>query len=62
MGSVKRLAEKENNKGYVKNAISGEHFRFVSMGTTHTSYITAAVVMLVFVSMPRDLSDPLVIG
>ncbi|OQR72092.1 membralin-like [Tropilaelaps mercedesae] len=48
MGSLKRLAEREDNKGFVKNVVTGEHFRFVSMWTTRTSYITAALIMIIF--------------
>uniref|UniRef100_A0A182UZI7 Membralin n=1 Tax=Anopheles merus TaxID=30066 RepID=A0A182UZI7_ANOME len=32
MASVKVLAEQEDNKGYLRNVITGEHFRFVSSG------------------------------
>lgn len=49
MSSLKRLAEREDNKGFVKNVVTGEHFRFVTMWTTRTSYITAALVMIIFV-------------
>lgn len=31
MASVKVLAEQEDNKGYLRNVITGEHYRFVSM-------------------------------
>ncbi|XP_022706297.1 membralin-like isoform X2 [Varroa jacobsoni] len=48
MSSLKRLAEREDNKGFVKNVVTGEHFRFVTMWTTRTSYITAALVMIIF--------------
>ncbi|XP_054153996.1 membralin-like [Oppia nitens] len=48
MGSLKNLAEKENNKGYVRNVITGEHYRFVNIWMTRASYIAAAFIMLVF--------------
>ncbi|KAI1290150.1 Membralin [Halotydeus destructor] len=48
MGSLKNLAEKQNNKGYVRNVISGEHYRFVNIWMTRTSYLAAAFIMLVF--------------
>lgn len=48
MGSLKSLAEKQNNKGYVRNVITGEHYRFVNIWMTRTSYIAAAFIMLVF--------------
>jgi hypothetical protein len=47
MGSLKNLAEKENNKGYVRNVITGEHYRFVNIWMTRASYIAAAVIILV---------------
>lgn len=50
MGSVKRLAEFEDNKGFVRNVVSGEHFRFVSMWMARTSYLAAAFIMVIFVS------------
>lgn len=48
MASLKNLAEKEENKGYVRNVVTGEHYRFVSMWMTRTSYIAAAFIMMVF--------------
>lgn len=48
MASLKNLAEKEENKGYVRNVVTGEHYRFISMWTSRTSYIAAAFIMLVF--------------
>uniref|UniRef100_A0A1E1XFP9 Putative conserved plasma membrane protein n=1 Tax=Amblyomma aureolatum TaxID=187763 RepID=A0A1E1XFP9_9ACAR len=48
MASLKNLAELEENKGYVRNVVTGEHYRFISMWTSRTSYIAAAFIMLVF--------------
>ena len=48
IGSIKRLAEKENNRGYVRNVATGEHFRFVNVWMTRASYIAAAFIMIVF--------------
>ncbi|XP_075528833.1 membralin isoform X2 [Dermacentor variabilis] len=48
MASLKNLAEREENKGYVRNVVTGEHYRFISMWTSRTSYIAAAFIMLVF--------------
>ncbi|XP_053614334.1 membralin [Plodia interpunctella] len=48
MASIKTLAEQEDNKGYLRNVITGEHYRFVSMLTARTSYIAAFFIMLVF--------------
>lgn len=48
MSSIKTLAESEDNKGYLRNVVTGEHYRFVSMWMARTSYIAAFFIMLVF--------------
>ncbi|XP_073813714.1 uncharacterized protein [Musca autumnalis] len=49
MTSVRVIAEKEENKGYLRNVITGEHYRFVSTWwTAWSSYPTAFFVMLLF--------------
>lgn len=48
MASIKTLAEQEDNKGYLRNVITGEHYRFVSMQTARSSYIAAFFIMIVF--------------
>uniref|UniRef100_A0A0M3IGE9 Conserved plasma membrane protein n=1 Tax=Ascaris lumbricoides TaxID=6252 RepID=A0A0M3IGE9_ASCLU len=48
MASVKALAENETDKGYLRDMITGEHYRFVTMGSAKTSYLTALFVMLIF--------------
>ncbi|XP_028029625.1 membralin [Bombyx mandarina] len=48
MASIKTLAEQEDNKGYLRNVITGEHYRFVSMLTARSSYVAAFFIMLVF--------------
>ncbi|XP_030380398.1 uncharacterized protein LOC115628409 [Scaptodrosophila lebanonensis] len=49
MASVRAIAEKEENKGYLRNVITGEHYRFVSMWwATWSSYPAAFCVMLLF--------------
>ncbi|XP_060797657.1 membralin isoform X2 [Neoarius graeffei] len=48
MSSVKALAENEENKGFLRNVVSGEHYRFVSMWMARTSYLAAFVIMVVF--------------
>jgi hypothetical protein len=49
MLSIKNIAEKEKNKGFVRNAISGEHFRFVSSWMARSSYVAALLIMILFV-------------
>lgn len=48
MSSIKQLAEQEDNKGYLRNVESGEHYRFVSMWMARSSYMAAAFIMLIF--------------
>ncbi|XP_076233761.1 membralin-like isoform X2 [Calliopsis andreniformis] len=48
MASIKTLAEHEDNKGFLRNVVTGEHYRFVSMWMTRTSYLAAFFIMLVF--------------
>ncbi|VBB30937.1 unnamed protein product [Acanthocheilonema viteae] len=48
MSSVKTLAENETDKGYLRDMITGEHYRFVTMGNPRASYFTALIVMLIF--------------
>ncbi|XP_064551820.1 membralin isoform X2 [Drosophila montana] len=49
MASVRTVAEREENKGYLRNVITGEHYRFVSMWwAAWSSYPAAFCVMLLF--------------
>lgn len=49
MASVKVLAEQEDNKGYLRNVITGEHYRFVSMWLmSRSSYIAPFFIMILF--------------
>lgn len=51
MASVKVLAEQEDNKGYLRNVITGEHYRFVSMWWMQRgSYLASLFIMILFVS------------
>lgn len=36
------------NRGYVRNVISGDHYRFVNLWTSRSSYFAAFFIMLVF--------------
>lgn len=52
MAALKTLAEKEENKGYLRNLVTGEHFRFISSWwVPRGSFIAAFFVMLLFVSI-----------
>lgn len=48
MSSIKQLAEQEDNKGFLRNVVTGDHYRFVSMWMARSSYLAAAFIMLVF--------------
>ncbi|XP_077463462.1 membralin [Stigmatopora argus] len=48
MSSVKALAENEENKGFLRNVVTGEHYRFVSMWMARTAYLAAFVIMVIF--------------
>ena len=54
MSSVKQLAEKEAHKGYVRNVLTNDHFRFVSAAQNRRwwTYMVALSVMLIFVGLP----------
>ncbi|CAG9799451.1 unnamed protein product [Chironomus riparius] len=49
MASVKVLAEEQDNKGYLRNVITGEHYRFVSMWWMQRgSYLASFFIMIIF--------------
>ncbi|VDP36553.1 unnamed protein product [Soboliphyme baturini] len=63
MSSIKSFADEEEGKvrytlpskhkilGYVRNLVTGEHYRFEMVRMTRTSYIAAFFVMIIFVSV-----------
>jgi len=48
MSSIKSLAEHNDNKGFLRNVVTGAHYHFVSRFTYSTAYIVAGLVMLLF--------------
>ena len=42
-------------EGYLRNVVTGEHYRFVSMWMAKSSYLVAAFIMIVFVSQSLSL-------
>ncbi|UJR25000.1 hypothetical protein I4U23_006361 [Adineta vaga] len=50
MSGIKQLAEKEVNKGYVRNVMTNEHFRFVSSWQNRRwwSYLATLCIMILF--------------
>ncbi|CAE1231174.1 Membralin [Acanthosepion pharaonis] len=48
MASIKQLAEQEDHKGFLRNVVTGEHYKFVSMWMTRSSYMAAALIMFLF--------------
>ncbi len=58
MSSIKHIAEKEKNRGYVRNIVSGEHFRFVSSWMERSSYLAALLIMILFVRLMYFFFSP----
>lgn len=51
MASVKVLAEEEDDKGYLRNVVTGDHYRFLSSWwVPRRSFVAALFVMILFVS------------
>ncbi|KRY48551.1 Membralin [Trichinella britovi] len=48
ISSVKSLASNESEKGYMRNLVTGEQYRFVTMWMSRSSYISALLTMLTF--------------
>lgn len=50
MSSLKQLAEKETHKGYVRNVLTNDHFRFVNAWQNRRwwTYVVALCIMVVF--------------
>lgn len=50
MSSIKQLAEKETHKGYVRNVVTNDHFRFVSAWQNRRwwTYTVALCIMIIF--------------
>ncbi|CAF4009531.1 unnamed protein product [Rotaria sp. Silwood2] len=51
MSNIKQLEEKEGHKGYVRNVMTNDHFRFVNSSSNHRwwTYLGALLIMIVFV-------------
>ena len=61
MLSIKNIAEKEKNKGFVRNAVTGEHFRFVSSWMARSSYVAALLIMIYLLFRFQYCSDTRII-
>ncbi|XP_035211688.1 membralin-like isoform X2 [Stegodyphus dumicola] len=48
MSSLRYLVDKDDCKGFVRNVITGDQYRFVDKSTTWTAYFSAAFIMMVF--------------
>jgi len=48
ISSIKQIAEKEKNKGFVRNVVTGEHFRFVSSWMARSSFLASLLIMVLF--------------
>lgn len=51
MSSLKSLAENDTDKGYLKDLLHLEHYHFISANVSNYSYITAMLIMLIFVNL-----------
>lgn len=49
-GRGQLLTRPAPSTGFLRNVVSGEHYRFVSMWMARTSYLAAFVIMVIFVS------------
>ncbi|CAK8680086.1 unnamed protein product [Clavelina lepadiformis] len=48
MTSIKKMAEKDKSQGYLRNLVTGEYFRFVTMWVSNASGIIAFSAMIIF--------------
>ncbi|XP_060551258.1 membralin-like isoform X2 [Ruditapes philippinarum] len=48
MSSIKQLAEQEDNKGFARNKMTGDQYRFVRVWMTRSTYIATATIILMF--------------
>ncbi|XP_055949716.1 membralin-like isoform X2 [Argiope bruennichi] len=48
MGSLRYLVDRDQSKGFVRNVITGDQYRFVDKSATWTAYLSAAVFMIIF--------------
>ncbi|GFS76497.1 membralin [Trichonephila clavipes] len=56
MGSLRYLVDKDESKGYVRNVVTGDQYKFIDKNTTWTAYLSAGFFMVVF-SITFDLDD-----
>ncbi|XP_015907914.2 membralin [Parasteatoda tepidariorum] len=47
LGSLRHLVEKDSAKGYVRNVVTGAHYRFIDYNVSWASYLNSLVVMIV---------------
>ncbi|KAG8197032.1 hypothetical protein JTE90_004301 [Oedothorax gibbosus] len=48
MGSLRWLVDKDESKGFIRNVVTGDQYRFVDKSTTWTAYFSAAFFMVIF--------------
>lgn len=48
MNSIKKIADAENNTGYMLNVVTGDHYKFVSWGVGRSSYFISLLLMFLF--------------
>ncbi|CAL1285627.1 unnamed protein product, partial [Larinioides sclopetarius] len=48
MGSLRYLVDRDEYKGFVRNVVTGDQYRFIDKTTTWTAYLSAAFFMIIF--------------
>ncbi|XP_057300168.1 membralin-like [Hydractinia symbiolongicarpus] len=48
MNSIKKVADAENNTGYMLNVVTGDHYKFVPWGIGRGSYVISLLLMFLF--------------
>jgi len=48
LNSIKKIADTQNNTGYMRNVVTGDHYQFVSIWMGRVSYLVALTLMFMF--------------
>ena len=55
MGSFRKIASSTSNKGFLRNVITGEHYRFVDMWINKLNYVFSFLLMIIITSVTAML-------
>ena len=50
MSSFKKIAANVSNKGFLRNVVTGEHYRFIDMWLNKLNYVFSFILMIILVS------------